>query len=661
VICPNCALFGSHKGHDYFKFEDFKEKCQLKLKELKTEMERTELKWYIQEGGREAEAMRKRVSNKKEELNEQVDSVFAYMIKKMEDRKKDLKQEISEKFRKFERIIDLRVTHHENISGRVNSFGEKLKDAENKLEQKSLNFESMFVVFFQKGSKNAFEEFEKIAQEIEIEKNNNSSFVEKELGRYKIESDQSTINSFVKQNIARLTCEVTSIGESLKNITSLVNNQYKNFINKKSSKVNHLSTEGNGMERIVQSNQEDSFEKQLINGIQIAENIKLMGSNFGSKIFSNINMAEFVKKNDLINANERIPKNEQDNIFKEEALQGCSQTERKKKKMIHLLENNFSEKKHTESSNRICEKEIDAINNSNVHPTSNLMTPKSTVDYKNISKNPKQQIMSFLDHDMEEHNNNGIMLQKEHHFKEEEENLMSSSFTQIDEPLNLKNDETFFTPKKNRKIAFNLENMDDPNESNLYESANKEQGRNIKFKKQNKQFINMLKKEKGRNLHQRISCPQQVLQSICFNRPKASGSMRNMILETEPEKEANCKPLNLYNRFSTQRNGSSSKNKNSKNISMSPLLGLDSSEQIYTHKPRKSILRGKRLKMKGGMSLAKGTSKLNESSSKKTILRRKKGRTNGGSKSINGMNSLIQFKNKNLRIETEARNKNKFR
>jgi hypothetical protein len=264
---------------------------------------------------------------------------------------------------------------------------------------------------------------------------------------------------------------------------------------------------------------------------------------------------------------------------------------------------------------------------------------------------------------MEEQNNNGIMLQKEHHFKEEEENLMSSSFTQIDESLNLKDDETCFTPKKNRKIAFNLENMDDPNESNLYESANKEQGRNIKFKKQNKQFINMLKKEKGRNLHQRISSQPQVLQSICFNRPKASGSMRNMILETEPEKETNSKPLNLYNRFSTQRNGSSSKNKNknSKNIRMSRLLGLDSSEQIYTDKPRKSMLRGKRLKMKGGMSLAKGTSKLNESSSKKTNLRRKKGRADRGSKSINGMSSLIQFKNKNLRIETEERNNNKFR
>ena len=29
VICSNCALFGIHKGHDYCKFDDFKEKCQL--------------------------------------------------------------------------------------------------------------------------------------------------------------------------------------------------------------------------------------------------------------------------------------------------------------------------------------------------------------------------------------------------------------------------------------------------------------------------------------------------------------------------------------------------------------------------------------------------------------------------------------------------------
>ena len=237
VICSNCALFGVHKGHDYCKFENFREKCQMKFKELKTEMEKTEFKWYIQEGGKEGDAIKKKVTDKKEELAEQVDGIFESVLKKIKDRQEEVKKEIADKFRKFERIINLRVSHHKNIKERVEKFTEKLEEAEKNMESHEMEFGVMFELFFQKGPKNAFEEIEKISQEIEIEKNNNSSFVEKELSRYKIESEQSVTNSFIKNQLARLVCEVSSMGESLRNVTSLGNSYDRNFYNKTPDQV----------------------------------------------------------------------------------------------------------------------------------------------------------------------------------------------------------------------------------------------------------------------------------------------------------------------------------------------------------------------------------------------------------------------------------------
>lgn len=641
VICSNCALFGVHKGHDYCKFDSFKEKCQVKFKELKTEMEKTEFKWYIQEGGKEGDAIKKKVKEKKEELCSQVDGIFEVLLKKMRDRQEELKKEVNDKFRKFERIINLRVSHHKNIKERVERFNEKLEVAETNFGSLQMDFKSMFEILFQKGPKNAFEEIEKISQEIEIEKNNNSSFVEKELSRYKIEYEQSAVNSFIKNNMARLACEVSSMGESLRNVTSLGNSYDRNFMNKTPEKKKQRKI------NIIKFDKEDSFEMQLANNIQISKDIELMGSNFGSKIFSNINMCEFLKKNEPEKDAHENPNEDAENIFKAESKNLCSKTERKQKKSALDLEIIFSEKKKSESSEKICEEEIDTINNSQFLNKSNLMSPTSKNETRRFPQEGKNQIMSFLEN--------------EH----EEENLMDSSIPQSGRSFVLNESEISFTPKKNFKIVFEPIPNKDLNESDLIKSATKETNNQEDFPSDNSRsnppdnkFINMLKKSKKTKKTklksgQETTSHSRILTDICLNKSKGSMSMRNMNIKPKTSKKSECEPLNLYNRMKKEAPGK----KNKINMHSSNFMGLASTEQLYTEKPKNLLKRGKRLKragtqstsmIGGGLKIAKKIG----SSTKKIDLRKKKGST----KSINGMTSLIQFKKKPLRIQTEHSN-----
>lgn len=608
IICSNCALFGVHKGHDYCKFDHFLEKCRGKLKTLRSEVEKTEFKWYVQEGGNEGDAVRRKVADKKEQLLSEAATATETILKKVKDRHEELKKEIHAKFRKFERIIDLRVSHHRSIRERVADFTRKLETGSAQLETGEVDFVRLFELLFQKGPGNAFDEVEKIAQEIEIEKNNNSNFVEKELARYTIEFEQAELGGFLKNKLLQLECGVDSVRESLRNVTSLGNSYDRNFYSKTPDQAPNKR-----VMRLVHVEQEGSFEAQLARNIDISRDLELLGSGLGSKAFSNINMSEFLKKSG--------PQQDQgdfsENVFHEDAT--FSKTERKKEKKVSKLEINFSEKKPSRSK-QIREEEIDRINNSSMSP------PHSKED------NSHQKMMSFL----------------------EDENLMSASPSKsnrssLAEDLGLR-----LTPKQPR-ITFEKDRL--LSQSDLCDSIPK-QAQNLGREPEIGHFektetIIKLLKRRNESTKQLVTpknkffgSKQTILSEVNLNQPRAMSSSKKASLRPQMRDQSD---LNLYERV---REKGPSESKRVKNMSKSNFMGLESSENLYMDKSRKG---GRRLKRKTTLSSSAVESHLrapkkNSGTRRKMVDLRKR---RGGSKSINGMTSLLKFNKKSLRINTD--------
>jgi hypothetical protein len=561
--------------------------------------------------------------------------------KKLKDRHMEIKKEINDRFRKFERIIDLRVTHHKNIKERVDNFTKRLDKAENLMESHDLDFKTMFEIFFEKGPKNAFEEIEKISQEIEIEKNNNSNFVEKELSKYKLEYEQTAINNFLKNNLIRLICEVNSVGESLRNVTSLGNSYDRNFYSKTPDKKKIQNMK---IMKIIKFEKEDSFENKLTKNINLSKDLDLMGSNFDSKIFSNINMCEFIKKNqpeqNLLNSDEF----ENENIFMFPTPNDFSKTERKKQKKANI-EINFSEKKQNNEGNQIREEEIDKINNSTSSRTESVFNNKAkngSISKEGVETSHK--MMSFLDDD------------------DEDENLMSSSIQKTSKSSFVNDCDISFTPKKEKTICF------DQHEEELIIPKDLMNKKKAKFMKQasnsDVNFFNKAEKLMKRRNHSNTKTmtstndflpnKSKVLTEINFNRIKESNSTKNMKLRSTLYEEDDPPNLNLYNRYSTKVEPLYNKRVKNK-MSHSNFVGLASSENLYKEKSNNLSNRGKRLKRQGSQSTSAAESNLRLSrkfatSSRKIIDLRKR---RNGSKSINEMTSINKLNKKSLRIKTE--------
>lgn len=605
VICSNCALFGVHKGHDYCKFEHFRENCARKAKALRAEMEKTEFKWYVQEGGREGDAIKLRVADKKKELFGEVDEAVDAALRRIEERREELKKEIGGKFRRFERIIDLRVSHHQDISAKVALFAQRLETCEAKLETGDLDFKAMFEVFFAKGPKNAFDELEKIGQEIEIEKSTNSTFVEKELARYKVEFEQAALGAFLKNQFVRLSCEIDSVRESLRNVTSLGNSYDRNFYGATPEQQKQR------VMRVIKFDKDGSFEAKLAQDIAASKDIELMGSHFGSKVFSNINMSEFLKKN----GPEQAPHGEPVYCGQEASF---SKTERKREKKASGLEAGFSEKKE-QGTRKIREEEIDRINNSS------LTAPP--VD----EQEPPCKMMSFL----------------------EEENLLSASPPKSSRA----------SPKKKPRITFEKEVPS--SNSDLFNSAKKERPAppeapsDIGQFEQTESIIALLKRRNDSK--KQLQTPKNaffpenpgVLAELSLNRARGKSLASNAQLRSKVYDAPEGEQLNLYRRA---RGDSQFEGKRVKKTSQANFLGLESSENLYTDKAKKAAGRGRRMRRKATLSSSAVETQMRDAkkggSKRKGDLRRRRGASK--SKSINGMTSLLKYNKKSLRIKTDT-------
>ena len=126
IICSNCALFGVHKGHNYVKFEDFRNDCRGKIQSLKSEFEKMKFRRFLREGDKEAQFMREKVKDKKQLLFSEIDSASAEMIKKIKERESQVKELIEKNFERFGEVVDEWSTVQMKIKDKAGNLEHRL-------------------------------------------------------------------------------------------------------------------------------------------------------------------------------------------------------------------------------------------------------------------------------------------------------------------------------------------------------------------------------------------------------------------------------------------------------------------------------------------------------------------------------------------------------
>lgn len=126
IICSNCALFGVHKGHNYVKFEDFRNDCRGKIQALKSEFEKMKFRRFLREGDKEAQFMREKIKDKKQLLFSEIDTASAEMIKKIKERGSRVKELIEKNFERFGEVVDEWSTVQMKIKDKAGNLEHRL-------------------------------------------------------------------------------------------------------------------------------------------------------------------------------------------------------------------------------------------------------------------------------------------------------------------------------------------------------------------------------------------------------------------------------------------------------------------------------------------------------------------------------------------------------
>ena len=126
IICSNCALFGVHKGHNYVKFDDFRNDCRGKIQSLKSEFEKMKFRRFLREGDKEAQFMREKVKDKKQLLFSEIDAASAEMVKKIREREAQVKDLIEKNFERFGEVVDEWSTVQMKIKDKAGNLEHRL-------------------------------------------------------------------------------------------------------------------------------------------------------------------------------------------------------------------------------------------------------------------------------------------------------------------------------------------------------------------------------------------------------------------------------------------------------------------------------------------------------------------------------------------------------
>lgn len=141
IICSNCALFGTHKGHNYVKFSEFKQDCRSKLQSLRSELKKTKFRRFLREGEKEADQLREKVKDKKVLLFTQMEVASAELIRRIHEREAKIKAEIENRFNSFHEVVDEWASVQKKLNRRAHNLDHRLSKLSASLDSRQVDFQ----------------------------------------------------------------------------------------------------------------------------------------------------------------------------------------------------------------------------------------------------------------------------------------------------------------------------------------------------------------------------------------------------------------------------------------------------------------------------------------------------------------------------------------
>lgn len=141
IICSNCALFGTHKGHNYVKFAEFKQDCRSRLQSLRSELKKTKFRRFLREGEKEADMLREKVKDKKVLLYSQMEVASAELIRRIREREAKIKADIETRFNTFHEVVDEWASVQKKMNRRAHNLEHRLSKLSGSLESRQVDFQ----------------------------------------------------------------------------------------------------------------------------------------------------------------------------------------------------------------------------------------------------------------------------------------------------------------------------------------------------------------------------------------------------------------------------------------------------------------------------------------------------------------------------------------
>lgn len=204
IICSNCALFGIHKGHDYIKFDNFKNDCRGKLKSIQNEFEKIRFKRFLREGDKEAHFIREKVEDKKRLLFSDLETLTAEIIKNVREQEAFIKESIDAKFEQFETVIDEWSNIQMRIKDKSENIEHRLQKLTKALSARQTDFQFLMENLYNPDTESPMGQIGKLANEIQKNEGTATAFVEKELEKYEIRTNEARVKEVVRAEAMKL-------------------------------------------------------------------------------------------------------------------------------------------------------------------------------------------------------------------------------------------------------------------------------------------------------------------------------------------------------------------------------------------------------------------------------------------------------------------------
>lgn len=198
IICSNCALFGIHKGHDYVKFDNFKNDCRAKLQNLQNEFEKIRFKRFLREGDKEAQFIREKVEDRKRLLFNDLEKLTSDLIKKIREQESEVKKKIDKNFEKFESVIDEWSNVQMKIKDKSENIEHRLQKLGKAVSARQTDFQFLLENLYNKSEQNPMDEISRLTEEVLKNEGTATAFVEAELGKYEIKSNEAKLREVIQ-------------------------------------------------------------------------------------------------------------------------------------------------------------------------------------------------------------------------------------------------------------------------------------------------------------------------------------------------------------------------------------------------------------------------------------------------------------------------------